>query len=130
MLGPQYPQSTPHDAIFEAWTTSLPLLHPLTPTIKTEGDAIKLILNSSIFSTFTGHFTPVSPPCAGTLGFLLDGVLLIRSLLVSSAKSSLLNIFFKFYIASVWTKHNNNNINDYKILTRCGGKKWGDEFNG
>lgn len=115
----------PDQQSFETWTTSLSLLHPHTPTIKREGDAIKLILNSSTFSTFTGHFTPVSPPCAGTLGFLLDGVFLIRSLLLSSAKGSLLNIFFKLYIASVWTKHNNN-INDYKILTGCGGKKWGD----
>lgn len=76
-------------------------------------------------STFTGPFTP----CAGTLGFLLDEVFLIRSLLLSSAKGSLLNIFFKLCIASVWTKHNNN-INDYKILTGCGGKKRDDEFNG
>lgn len=100
-----------------------PCLCCIPPTIKREGDAIKLILNSLTFSTFTGHFTPVSSPCAGTLGFLLDGVFLTRSLLLSSAKGSLLNIFFKLYIASVWTKHNsNNNTNDYKILTGCGGK--------
>lgn len=134
-VGPSVPQN-PHDvcsAISEAWTPSLPLLHSHTLTVKREGDAIKLILNSLTFSTFPSHFTPVSCLCAGTLGFLLDGVFLIRSLLLSSAKGSLLNIFFKLHIASVGTKHNNNNnnnINDYKILTGCGGKKRGEEFNG
>lgn len=71
----------------------------------------------------------MSSPCAGTLGFLLDGVFLIRSLLLSSAKGSLLNIFFNLYIASVWTTHNNNNkniIKDYKILTGRGGGKDGE----
>lgn len=64
----------------------------------------------------------MSSPCAGTLGFLLDEVFLIRSLLLWSAKGSLLSIFFNLYIASVWTKHNNNNTKDYKIIAGCGGK--------
>lgn len=132
MLGPQYPQNTPHDIfatqeslrLLWSWTSSLSSLYSHTPTIRREGDAIKPVLNSALtFAIFTIHFISVSFPCTGTLSFLLDGVFLIRSLLLSLAIGSLLNIFFKLYIASVCTKHNNN---DYKIVTGCGGKKRGE----
>ena len=134
-LGPQHPQNTSHDILsaqeslklLSSWTSSSSSLYSHTPTIKREGDAVNPILNSVLtFAIFTPHFISVSFPCAGTLRFLLDGVFLIRSLLLSLAIGSLLNIFFELYIASGCTKHNNNN-NDYKIITGCGGKKWGEE---
>lgn len=132
MLGPQYPQNTPHDAcsaIFEAWTTSLSLLHPHTPTIKREGDAIKLILNSNIF-----HFCWSFYPCESSLcrqpwlsaWWSLPNQVIAFIISKRVIAQHLFQIVHCISVDKTQQKQHQRLQNPNWVW----GKKWGDEFNG